>query len=86
MPYKYYKMTIIEYYRKMFVDHNNTTPSESRYDNNNVLSDHIYFPLGNKYFNKYNKQLINLPFVPMSKICTCEKESFIIGPDRKAVF
>ena len=47
----------------MNVDYSDTTPNELRYDKNNTVDDITYYPLGNRYLNKYNNELIKLPLI-----------------------
>jgi hypothetical protein len=66
----------ISFYRKKYVDYTDKTPNEKRFNKNGVLDEIEFYPLGNIYINKYNKELIKMPLVMNEKLIV-EKQWFL---------
>jgi hypothetical protein len=66
----------IKEWREQLVDYTDNTPNEPRYIKKDILDDTIYYPLGNIYYNKYNKQLIRLPLYCSNDTAIIKKELF----------
>lgn len=60
--------------RNLYVDYNNTTPNELRFNNNNILDVTIYYPLGNIYPIK--NELKKLPYLYVSEDSLQKKDWF----------
>lgn len=65
----------VQYWREKLVDYTDMTPNEPRYNADGLLDDITYYPLGNRYPNKYTKSLSELP------LCFAEQstEEWFIG-------
>lgn len=76
---KYYKMTkmIVEQYRLNFVDYTDSTPNVPRVISNGTLNKTVYYPLGNIYYNVFNKEIIKLPYLNVSEKKEVDEEWFL---------
>lgn len=58
------------------VNYNDKTPNEPRINNNDLIDDKEYYPLGNTYINKYNNSLLYLPSIVINNESLVDKEWF----------